>query len=311
MPFNLRQIEVFRLVMQTRNLTECSRLLRVSQPAVSQTLKELEGQLGLSLFVRSGNRISPTGEARALLPEIERLLTQVGLVDSKAAELRDQGAGSLSLASTSNVAGVVLPAAVAGFTRERPRVRLQLNAYVHRDEVLRQVRQEGADLGFLYAPIDDPGLAVEPIMHARMACVLPADSPLADFTEITPAQLRDVAVIIAGPSGTPGLLFRNHLEELGIKLERVVETNFSYAAIGLARQGLGVFVTDPLILMTELAAGLTIRPLVPQLPLVLAAIYTRHRPVPRLAVRFMVHLRRTLSELCRQRAPADCETRPV
>lgn len=306
MPLNLRQLEVFRLTMQTRNLTEAARLLRVSQPAVSQTLKELEAQLGVSLFVRSGRRISPTGEARMLLPDIERLLAQSGAVESRAIEMRDAGAGGLSLASVSNVAGVVLPEVVAAFSRERPRVRLRLNAYVGREDVVRQVRQDGADLGFLHAPIDDPGLASEPLMRGRMVCVLPEGSPLARMSEITPDHLLGHVVILANVTATPGMLLRGRLETLGIRLERIIETNFSYAAIGLARTGLGIFITDPVILMSGLAEGLAIRPLAPELPVILAAVYSRQRPVPRLAVRFIVHMRTVLKTLCTERAPPEC-----
>jgi DNA-binding transcriptional LysR family regulator len=309
MPLNLRQLEVFRLTMQTRNLTEAARLLRVSQPAVSQTLKELEGQLGIPLFVRSGSRISPTGEARMLLPDIERLLAQSGAVEGRANEMRDAGAGSLSIASVSNVAGVILPQVVAAFTRERPRVRLRVNAYVGREDVARQVRQEGADLGFVHAPIDDPSLAIEPIMQGRMVCVLPSTSPLAALADITPAHLSTHAVILAEPTATPGMLLRGRLETLGIRLDRVIETNFSYAAIGLARQGLGIFITDPVILMSGLADGLVIRPFVPDLPVTLAAIYSRHRPIPRLAVRFIAHLRTVLAVMCRTHAPPDSQAR--
>jgi DNA-binding transcriptional LysR family regulator len=303
MPLHLRQLEVFRLIMQTRNLTEVARLLRVSQPAVSQTLKELEGQLGLGLFVRIGSRISPTSEARALLPEIERLLAQSNTVSSRAAELRDASAGSLSLASTSNVAGVILPRVVAAFARDRPMVRLQVNAYVIQ-EVIRQVRQESAELGFVYTPVDDPAVSIEPILQARMVCLLPPGSPLAALPHIGPAQLLDQMVILVDPSTAPGLLLRARLDEAGIRLERVIETNFSYTALGFVRQGLGVFVTDPVILMSSLAAGLVVRPLAPDLPVVLAAIYARHRPVPRLAVRLMDHLRATLKDLASAADPA-------
>ena len=121
-----------------------------------------------------------------LLPHVERLAAQGATVDSRAAELRDGSAGLLSLASPSNFAGVVLPAAVAAFVRERPRVQIEVNAYVRREEVVRQLQQERADLGFLYAPIEEPGFAVEPIMEARMVCVLPQASPLAELSEVSP-----------------------------------------------------------------------------------------------------------------------------
>ncbi len=298
MAFNLRQLEVFRLTMQTRNLTETARLLRVSQPAVSQTLKELEAQLRLSLFVRTGTRISPTGEARILLPEVERLLTQSGVVDSRAAELRDAGAGNLAIAATPNVAGCIIPEALAAFAQERPRVQVRLNAYIIQ-EVVRQVRQEGADLGFVYAPVDDPAIATEPILRARMVCILPTDHELAAFAEVSPAQLVGQKVILVDPATTPGLLLREMLDRLAVRLENVIETNLSYAAVNLVRHRAGIFISDPVILLSGLADGLVVRPLTPGLEITLTAIYSRQRPVPRLAVRFMTHVRLVTDRLKR------------
>jgi DNA-binding transcriptional LysR family regulator len=297
MPVTLRQVEIFQLVMKTRNLTETARLLRLSQPAISQALKEMEAQLGLSLFERSGNRISPTGEARMLLPEMERLLLTAGAVESRAAELRDHGAGSLSISSTTNAAGILLPPAIANMTRLRPRVQISLHAHVGREEVVRQVRQEGADLGLLYAPIDDRALAVEPLMRTRMVCAMTPSSPLAAMEEVTTEQLRGVNVIVSANSSTPGLLFRSKLIETKVRLERLVETNFSYAGLGLAQHGLGVFVTDPLILLAGGAEELVVRPLVPELPLVLSVVYARQRPLPRLAVQFVKELRLVIAEM--------------
>ncbi|MDB5552463.1 MAG: LysR family transcriptional regulator, partial [Rhizobium sp.] len=67
---NLRHLEVFRLVMRTVNITETARILRISQPAISQTLRNLEQDLGIELFNRGGRRLTPTNEALALLPEV-------------------------------------------------------------------------------------------------------------------------------------------------------------------------------------------------------------------------------------------------
>jgi DNA-binding transcriptional LysR family regulator len=306
MPVNLRQLEVFRLIMQTRNLTEAARLLGVSQPAISQTLKELEGQLGLALFVRFGSRISPTGEARVLLPEAERLLSQLATLHGRATELRDTGAGTLALASMPNVAACILPGAVTGLLQERPRVQIRLNAYTIR-EVVRQIRQEGADLGFVYAPVDDPAVATEAVLRTRMVCVLPRAHRLADAPVIGPAELVEEQVILLDPINTPGVYLHRRLEELGVRLKRVVETNLSFAALGLVRSGVGIFVTDPLVLLSGLSEELVVRPVQPAIPVDLVAIYGRQRPVPRLAVRFMAHLRPTVTQLCGRITAAWCE----
>jgi hypothetical protein len=96
---------------------------------------------------------------------------------------------------------------------------------------------------------------------------------------------------------------------LGIKLERVIETNFSYAAMALVQNRVGLFVTDPVILLSGLTEGLVVRPLSPAVTVTLTAIYARQRPVPRLAVRFMVHVRTTVAALCERLASTGCDPR--
>jgi DNA-binding transcriptional LysR family regulator len=306
MPTTLRQIEVFRLIMLTRNLTEAARLLGVSQPAVSQSLKELETQLGLTLFVRFGSRISPTGEARLLLPEAERLLGQMGVLQGRAIELRDAGAGSLQIASMPNVAACILPAAVTSFLRERPRVNVKLNAHIIR-EVVRQVRQEGADLGFVYAPVDDPAVAIEPILQAPMVCVLRPDHRLAARAQVELTDLADEQVILLDTLNTPGLYLHRCIEESGVRIKRAVETNLSFAALSMVRSGAGIFVTDPIVLLSGFGQGLVIREVRPTIAVDLVAIYARQRPVPRLAVRFMAHLKPAAVELCAVLRDMGCE----
>lgn len=58
----------------------------------------------------------------------------------------------------------------------------------------------------------------------------------------------------------------------------------------------GVFVTEPIILLSGIADDLEARPFEPETPLVLTSIYTRRRPVPRLLTPFMAKLRQALNE---------------
>ena len=294
MPFNLRQLELFGLLMQTRNVTETARLLSISQPAVSQSLKELERQLDIRLFVRRAGRISPTAEARALMPEIERLFLQMSTIASRASELRDATAGSLSIAAIPTLAGSILPKAVAAFRTERPRVRIEMNAY-DKPEIIHRVREEQADLGILYGPVDDPQVAVEPVMDTSMLCLMPPESPLAAFAAISLRQLLDQTVIMH-PSTPESLLLHERLQRHEPRFDATLYTNLSFAAVGLVRQSVGVFVTEPMILLSGIADGLVSRAFEPDVPQQMTVIYSRHRSVPRVVVRFMAKLRSTLDD---------------
>ena len=71
----LRHIEVFNAVMVTGSVSGAARLINITQPAVSRTLKHAELQLGFPLFERVGGRLVATAEARSLFPLVDRLFS--------------------------------------------------------------------------------------------------------------------------------------------------------------------------------------------------------------------------------------------
>ena len=83
----LKHVEVFHAVMLTGSVSGAARILHVTQPAVTQTLRHAELQLGYALFTRQRNRIVPTSEAVALYPEVQQLMVMLESVRRAAAAL--------------------------------------------------------------------------------------------------------------------------------------------------------------------------------------------------------------------------------
>jgi DNA-binding transcriptional LysR family regulator len=290
MSLSFRQLELFRLLMQTRNVTETARILRISQPSASQTLKDLESQLGLELFVRRGGRISPSAEARALLPEVERLLLRRDAFENYNAELRDGRAGSLSIAAMAIVCGVILPQTIAQFRIERPQVHLKTTA-LGGHEILRQVVQERADLGIVFAPINDSQLSSASILSTRMVCLMPPDHRLAAQSIVRVSDLANETLILLDPTAPPGPQLHECLGGAEQRCTAVIEVNLTWGAASMVRQGIGLLIAEPLILLSELASGLVMRPFERVIPVTLVAVFLRGRPMSRVAVHFVAMLR--------------------
>ena len=83
----LKHIEVFHAVMLTGSVSAASKLLHVTQPAVTQSLQLAELQLGYALFTRQRRRLVPTREAQALYPEVQALMSQLESVRRMAGAL--------------------------------------------------------------------------------------------------------------------------------------------------------------------------------------------------------------------------------
>ncbi|MEY9729281.1 DNA-binding transcriptional LysR family regulator [Bradyrhizobium yuanmingense] len=71
---NSRQVEAFRATMLTGSVTEAAALMKVTQPAVSRLLRDLQALLKMELFERRGTGLVPTAAAMALYTEVERSL---------------------------------------------------------------------------------------------------------------------------------------------------------------------------------------------------------------------------------------------
>ena len=117
----LRHIEVFNAVMQTGSVSAAARLINVTQPAVSRTLQHAELQLGFALFERARGRLTPTNEAMALFPHVEKLYEQLDEVQRLAAGLRHGAVTDrLQVLTVFALSREVLPHAVAGFLQALP-----------------------------------------------------------------------------------------------------------------------------------------------------------------------------------------------
>jgi len=296
MNLKLRSLETFRLFAQTENVTETARLLRISQPAVSQVLREFEDEVGLPLFKRTGRQLHLTAEAHLLLPEVERLISQMDKVRNHVLGLREGQGGSLVVASIPTLAHSLLPLCIAEFRASKPHVRLQVGSYTA-IEISRQVKLDSADVGITFLPINDTGVQTEPLLRTAITCLVANSSPLSRARVITPSDLRDQCVIAQGPKTPPGYVLRNYFQSADLQDWPTLEVNQSTISLHLAEQEIGVALSHPLVLSTVGAGKVTAVPFSPEIPLTLAIVYPRDREPSIHVSKFVDILRKKLREI--------------
>ena len=122
---NLRQVEVFRVVMTNGTTARAAEVLHVSQPAVSQ---ELERSLGFDLFRRIKGRLQPTPEGQLFFREVEQAFIGLTHLRGAAARIRDYGSGELRIACLSALSTNVLPRALRAFMTKHPNIAITFQA---------------------------------------------------------------------------------------------------------------------------------------------------------------------------------------
>ena len=153
---NFQQLRAVRETARSGfNLTDVAGVLHTSQPGISLQIRELEEELGVEIFVRTGKRLTvltPPGEA--VLPIVERLLLDADNLKRVGADFSVQDTGRLSIAATHSQARYALPMVVRDFRHLYPHVTLHLHQGSPR-QVAEMLLSGEADLGVASEALSD------------------------------------------------------------------------------------------------------------------------------------------------------------
>ncbi|MEJ1167826.1 LysR substrate-binding domain-containing protein [Variovorax sp. CCNWLW235] len=255
------EIETFRALMRAGSTRKAAALLHVTQPAISQSLKRLEAQAGMVLFQRTGGRLVPTPEARALLTEVERVFIGMEAIEHRMRSLRDFGTNQLELSCYPAFGLGFMPRALERLKAQRgdspwPQVSLQvLSSKDVRDRVAKGI----SDFGLM---ADE--LSLEGIDHSTFArfpgvVVMPKGHALARFKRIEPEQLAQAPFLALNPEDPSHRGLEAALAERGVALRVMVQTPYAASVCEMALRGLGVGLVNPITALDYAERGLVVR----------------------------------------------------
>ena len=280
----LRQLETLYAIMKAGSITAAARNLHVTQPAVSAVLKHTEQQLKMPLFERIAGRLHPTPEALALLPDLEEIFGRIATVSRVVEELRDGRTGKLLVAASPTLVNALLPQAVAALRATSPKLTVSVESLPTALAITRVARRE-ADIGLVYAPVNDSAVEIENLLITEMACVLPPHHPLARKREVRAQDLVDEPVISTGPRTRLGELIDQACIKAGEPVPWIgIEASSSLTACMLVGRGAGIGIVDRSIELSARFDDLVFRPFRPRVEVTIQAIFPRDRPRSRASV---------------------------
>ncbi len=267
----LRHLRYFLAVADTLHVGRAARKLHISQPAVSQQLRELEGELGETLFERHarGVRLTPAGEVFRV--HASRVLEDVRAGERALAAFANKQVGELRVAYLpSTTANLVIPA-VAAVMKRYPGARVIAYEGVSR-RVERLVAEGRADVGLGLLPVRRTDLVTEPVVEGRLSLVVHAKHPLAGEAS---ASLRDVAkepFALLSRSLRARALADAALARAGVEPTIALEADAVATVLAVVRAGLAVAVLpEPRVRRGDDLAVVPLRPRAP--PHVTALLY--------------------------------------
>ncbi len=290
---SLRLLEVFGAVMEWRTTTGAAEHLGISQPAVSNAVRALERQLGLTLFERTSSGLKPTEEARHLLQESEPIFRMLRMLEDEVRDLKHSRSGRLRIFATPPIGHTIGPHALRELLEGRERVRVRYTVR-RMSDVVQAVEAGAADVGLFLGPADNAALEVHTLAEVDLAAVMPRDHPLAARGTVTPADLARYPLI--GLETSIGAISAAAFAEAGVPHEPRIEARYSATACALVAAGLGVAVVDSYTATASSSLAIVARRFAPRAGIAVVAVTRAGVGMPKLVSLFLDILRRRLEQ---------------
>ncbi len=233
-----RQLSVFEAVARYRSFSRAAAELHLSQPAVSMQIKQLEENVGISLFEQLGKKIYLT-EAGTELYHYSRIIAQqLAEAELVLDELKGLKRGKLNI-SVASTANYYAPQLLATFSQRYPTVTVNLHV-TNRQTLLQQLANNEMDMAIMGRPPDGLDLVAESFMENPLVVIAPVTHPLAQAGRIPLTRLAQEVFLMREPGSGTRAATERFFNDRGLLLKTGMVMSSNEAIKQAVQAGLGL-----------------------------------------------------------------------
>jgi DNA-binding transcriptional LysR family regulator len=260
---DLQQMRYALAVVDTGTFTAAARSCLVAQPSLSQSVRNLERELGVELFHRIGRRVVVTAAGHAFADAARLALRAADAVRVEVDAVTGVLAGSLDLVSLPTLALDPITPLVGAFRAEHPQVLVRLAHPDGTDDLVQSVLNGLSEIGITATDLVRRGLVTHRLGRQEIVAVLPPGSPRR--AAITPAAFGRLP-LVTNPVGTSTrTLLDSLLDDAAVTPHIAVETDQREAIVPLVPAGAGAALLPRSMAAAAALQGAAVLPFQPRL----------------------------------------------
>lgn len=248
---NLNHLRVFASVAQHGSLTRAARDLRVSQPAISKQLGDLEIDLGTRLVDRLARGVRLTAAGEILYAHAQRILQAERAAEQELRDLRGLGRGRLAVGASTTVGSYLVPSLFGELHRLHPGVQLELEI-ANTAAIQTAVLENNLDLGLIEGFVASELLDVETLAADELIAIAAPGHPALQRAPLRAADLKELPVLMREQGSGSRDVLEAALREREIALTPVMSLGSTEAIKNAVLHGLGVAIVSRLSVDYEL-----------------------------------------------------------
>lgn len=246
--------KVFYWAAKTGSLTQAAKALYLTQPSVSHAIKQLEDNVGLTLFYRTAKGVELTQEGAVLYSYIEQSQVFISLAEEKMAALKSLDSGELRVGGSDSLFKHYLLPYIEAYHRSHPGIGLHL---IHgtTPEVMAYLKEGKIDLGVVRMPIGDEQLEVRESIQLQDCFVAGAGYDVLKNETLSLEALLEHPVILFSRNSRARMAITELFHSYGLTLKPEIEVGSVDLLIEFAKRGLGISYVTREFVSKELQEG--------------------------------------------------------
>ncbi len=240
MTINLEYYKMFYYVAKLKSITLAAEELFISQPAVSQGIKQLEGSIGGSLFFRTSKGVSLTPEGEVLYKYVSRGYEYIALGESKFKELFTLETGEIRIGASDMTLQFYLLNYLESFHKLYPKVKVKVTN-VPTPETLEYLHSGKIDFGVVSEPVNEyKGLNILPVSNIQDVFIANERFSELKGSIIDLNELQDYPIICLERNTSARKYVDAFLKQNGTTLNPEFELATSDLIVQFSKRGLGI-----------------------------------------------------------------------
>jgi DNA-binding transcriptional LysR family regulator len=268
-------LAVFRKVIESGSFSGAATEARVSQPAISQQMRQLEQQIGAKLIERIGRRATTTAAGAQLLANAEHVERAVNELRAAMAPYTNRSAGRIRIGTGATASIFLLPPILGNLRRHFPETEITVSTG-NTSDIVKAVEDNRLDIAVVTLPASGRSLAITPVINDEFVLVGPPGARLPP--RVTPQILVDHPLLLFEPAGNTRRIADQWFAAAGTYYKPAMSLGSVEAIKELVAEGLGYAIL-PRMAVENSKSNLAIRPLSPKLQRQLAIVVRRDRPL--------------------------------
>lgn len=201
---DIRQLRYFVVVAEELHFSRAALRLHMSQPPLSQQIKALEEELGVTLFIRNKREVKLTDAGHVFLEECRRLIEQLQSAIDVTVRAAGGDTGVLRLGMSTSAVFHVMPEILRRLRTHFPEVELLVRDMGSGDQI-RAVAKDRLDIGIIHESLNVESLHYSPLFSDPFVLAVPSSHPLAMQATVRLADLRNERFISFSRESAPSL----------------------------------------------------------------------------------------------------------